>query len=76
MYLNDSQKEDNIIVSNIGNNIKGNANINISIQKYKKEVTQKEDELLEAYRTLPSDLQDYYYYQIKADAIKEARKKK
>ena len=49
-------------------------NINISIQKHKKEVTQKEDDLLEAYRTLSNDLQDYYYHQIKADAIKEKRK--
>jgi len=50
--------------------------INISIQKHKKEVTQKEDDLLEAYRTLPSDLQDYYYHQIKADAIETKIKDK
>ena len=71
MYLNDPQKsqENNIIVSNIGNNIKGDANININIQTHKKDVTQKEDELIEAYRLLPTTLQDYYYHRIQTDVL-------
>jgi len=69
MYLNDLQKENSITVSNIGNNIKGNTSININIQTHKKDVTQKEDELIEAYRALPATLQDYYYHRIQADAL-------
>ena len=63
-----------VIISGTNQGTLITGDINISIQKHKKEVTQKEDDLLEAYRTLPSDLQDYYYHQIKADAIKVKRK--
>jgi len=80
MYLQESSTTQNIngngvIISGTNQGTLITGDINISIQKHKKEVTQKEDELLEAYRALPSDLQDYYYHQIKADAIKEKRKK-
>lgn len=70
MLLNDSTKDtdnhNSIVISN--SSIRGD--IQLSIQKHKKEVTQKEDEFLEAYRSLSKDLQDYHYHQIKADSLK------
>lgn len=65
-----------VIISGTNQGTLITGDINISIQKHKKEVTQKEDDLLEAYRTLSSDLQDYYYYQIKANAIETKIKNK
>ena len=65
-----------VIISGTNQGTLITGDINISIQKHKKEVTQKEDDLLEAYRTLSNDLQDYYYHQIKADAIETKIKDK
>ena len=51
-----------------GNNIIGGTG-DINISNHKKEVSNKEDELLESYRILPAKKQDYYYHRIKGDAL-------
>jgi hypothetical protein len=44
--------------------------------KNDKEISKREIELIRAYKKLPKELQEYYYHQIKADAIKEEILKK
>jgi len=53
----------------IANSSPINGNITISTNTHNKKVTQKEDELLEAYRKLPPKRQQYYYHKILSDAI-------
>jgi len=74
IFKNNQKMTSNGNIVNNSNMIGNINNSNIVIKnnsQYPKEVTNLEDEMLECYRTLDKEKQEYYYYKIKADALEK-----